>query len=143
MSKNDEAPIPSVERLDAMVAALKADDPLDAGTRRELIELLDYLAFKQVSQTWRHRGRDTDPTMRLCSAIVLELHERHGVKVEAAVSAMVRNDVGTEDSRRKLRQNIERAYRSLKASGVAYPVSERYVLDALKRLRIDPAQNRK
>ena len=130
--------IPSVVRLDQIANTLRGGGTLDNGLRRELIELVEYAAFKQVQKSWIHSGRQVDPTMRLCAAIVYQLHTHHGIKVLAAVSAMVREDIGTEESRRKLRQNVKRAYQSLKASGEKYPVNERVVLEALTR--INPSQ---
>lgn len=130
----------SLGRLDQIEAALRRGDSLD-DLRDELIQLVDWVAFDLVMEKSAHRGRPTNYVLKSCAAIVRELHTRHGIKLDAAVSAMVRRDVGTENSRRKLRQNIERAYRNLKAGGDNILVSEKQVLDALAR--INPQQNRK
>ncbi len=131
----------SLYRLEQIEAALRRGDPLDDRARRDVLRLIDHVAFRHLQETWSHRGRRADPTMKLCAAIVHELHAHHGIKIEAAVSAMVREDFGTEDARRKLRQNIERAHRTLNASGTKYPVAERLVREALAR--INPPQDRK
>jgi hypothetical protein len=73
--------------------------------------------------------------------IVRVLHDQRGIKLAAAVSAMVREDVGTEDSRRKLRQNIERAYRASKSSARQALARATDVAEALAR--INPPKNRK
>jgi len=139
---SDGRHILSLYRLEQIEAAIKRGDPLDDRARGHVLELIDYVGFIHAKEMWSsRRGRETDLTMKLCAVIVYELHTRHGIKVETAVSAMVREDFGTEDSRRKLRQNVARAYRTFRASGTKYPVSERLVLEALAR--INPPQNRK
>jgi hypothetical protein len=129
---NEAAPIPSVERLDAMAATLKASDRLDAGTRAELIALLGSLAFRQVVQGLTRRGAKTSD-MQLCAEIVHELHWRHGVRVKSAAMAMVKADVGPAEAS-KQRQNIERAYRSFKANGRTPTVSDWLVLAVLEQI---------
>lgn len=121
----------SLDRLQEIETALRDKRALSADDRADMLELLGWIALDQVT---RKPGRRTSASTDLCASVVRELHQRHGVKLAAAVSAMVREDVGTEESRRRMRQNIERAYRKLKASNRLYQVSERAVLDALERV---------
>lgn len=121
----------SMVRLEEIEAELRSGGEIDARTRSELLDMLDWLAFQHREA---RLGRHTGIVVPFCARVVYELHKRHGVKVAAAVSAMVRNDVGTEESRRKLAQNIERAYSKIARSGDRISVSERVVSEALARI---------
>lgn len=140
---SDESHFLSLGRLHQIETALKRGFSLDEASRRDLLDLIDYVRDLCIERPLarRRRGRPPDYMMGISAGIVRELHERHGIKIAAATSAIVRADVGTEDSRRKLRQNIESAYRMRKKSGMRFPVPDRLVSEALAR--INPPRNRK
>jgi hypothetical protein len=124
----------SIGRLEAIEASVRRGDALDTRAQTHIVQLIDYVIGMHAVESGQRAGRPTNSTIQLCAAIVRELHVNHGIKVQAAVSAMVREDFGTEDSRNKARQNVERAYRKLSASKKKYPVNERLVREALERI---------
>ena len=133
----------SLYRLKQIEDALRRGDPLDDRARAHVLELLDYVATLHNNEACRGAGRPKRfTTMDIAVDIVRVLHDQRGIKLAAAVSAMVLENVGTEDSRRKLRQNIERAYRAAKKNSGRQPLAAaKDVEEALAR--INPPQNRK
>lgn len=125
--------VPSLDGLNALLNALHRGDAVN---RAEITGLLEFLWISLLIEEDRHKlGRPKNSITELSASVVNELHEQHGVKVAAAASAMVREDRGTDDSRRKLAQSIERTYRKMKAAGNGFGlVSEDLVRGALARL---------
>ena len=135
---------PTYEALSACMTLLQSGAPIDAKTRAYLADVLDHLYVWLLREEDAHRrGRDMSIITNFSAAVVHALHERHGIKVAAAASAMVRHDVGTDESRRKLQQSIERAYRKLKSSGEVehHQVSEQVIMEALTRINSPKSGN--
>jgi hypothetical protein len=127
---------PSYKKLNEAIAALKCDEPISREMREYVACVLDYLyVWLHIEEREHTRGRRENIIVTMLAWAVKELHDKHHIKIAAAVSAMVREDFGTEGSRRKARQNIERAYRKIK-NRMPYPGGEgsRVVLDALARI---------
>lgn len=136
--RSEGADVINLGRLETDVRGAK----LDATRKRELLDLINYVRTQEAlkNQVTR-RGPKIDPQRRLCAGIVGVLIEKHGIKKDAAVSAMVNLKAGTEDQRRKRRGAIYRAHTELNASGENIRVPERLVNAALAR--INPEKNRK
>ena len=128
--------MPSFEDLHRLIAGLESGKPISAAARREIASALDYLFIVMLVEEEQHtRGRRRGHAVPFAAAVVKELHDKHGFKIAAAVSAMVRADVGTEDSRRKARQRIEREYGKIK-NRPSGQIADRVIQEAL--LRINP-----
>ena len=137
--------VPTYEMLNECIEILKSGKLIDAKTRLYVADVLDYLYVWLLGEDDSHRrGREPNLIMTLAAAVVHELHERHGIKIAAAASAMVRHDVGTGESRRKAQQSIERTYRKLRASGYIQriQVNEEQVRNALTRINPRKAGNK-
>lgn len=140
---------PSLEELRKLIGFLdrgerQGDQVLDAKTRGIIARALTYLYNWVEEEEIAHRpGRggktgflNTVKTVYF-AGIINELHEKHGIKIVAAAQAVLDSDVGTDESRRKLQQSIERTYRKMKANGAfgdLGEVPETLVSKALARL---------
>ena len=133
---SEGADVISLKRLEAVVRVA----PLADRPKRELLDLINYVRVQETEKKRIHR-RPIDQQRRLCAGIVGVLIEKHGIKKDAAVSAMVREGVGTEEERRKRRAVIYRAHTAQKASGETIRVLQSYVNAALAL--INPPRNRK
>ena len=135
---SEGADIINLGRLETVVRGAQLGD----APKRELIDLIGYVRTQEARKNEAtRRGPKIDQHLRLCVVIVGALIEKHGIKKEAAVSAMVREGAGTEEERRKRRSAIYRAHTALNATGKKFYAPERLVNAALDRL--DPSRNRK
>ncbi|MFA7281797.1 MAG: hypothetical protein WC100_17065 [Sterolibacterium sp.] len=134
----DGADLISLNTLDA---ALNRGTLTDS-QRRQLLDVIDHVRSQiRLAHQGPRRGRPVDPHLMLLVGVVGVLIEKHGIKKDAAVSAMVREDAGTEEERRKRQAVIYRAHTAHKASGETFRASPRFVNAALAR--INPERNRK
>lgn len=128
------------ECLDDLSAILKGGGSLDDTNVREAIAaVLDLLYYKLDGEGMlQRRGRPPSHNINYNAVMVYALVNLHGQKIAPAVSAMVRPDRGTDESRSKLQQRIVRAYHKLKASGAIHQYqpqpSEEEVAAAFSRI---------
>lgn len=123
----------NVARLHDIEDALARGAPIDAGLREELQALLAVVGYDFAARAATRPGPKAKPERRRRAAIVLALHDSHGIKLELALNAVCL-ETGTEDERRKDRQNVERAYHELAAEGGRVRVLESDVRAALERI---------
>lgn len=132
---------PALRDIGASIDAVRTADQLSAEQRAGIASALDYLYMRLLrEELGKRRGPPRNDFIALLASVVGALVERHGVKVAAAASAMVREDADSEE-RRKLQQLIERTYRKLKAAGRLGDVADDLVQAALGRL--NPPRKRK
>lgn len=125
----------NVHRLREIEEALARQDPVDAALREELQALAGVLAYQQEAQLAKRPGAPADRALRDRAAVVLVLHRSHGVKLEAAINAVARQD-GDEEARRLDRQNLKAKYHRLKDVRGTVRVLDSAVRDALDRLNV-------
>ncbi len=125
------ADVINLGRLEAVVKRSQ----LDATTKCELLDVINYVRTQMARNSKApRRGPKIDPQLRLCAVIVGTLIEKYNIKKEAAVSAVVCENAGTEEERRKRRAAIYRAHTKLNAAGQKFTVSALLVKKALDRL---------
>lgn len=110
------------ERLRELREALIFGDPLDERAR------LDLLAILERAGAEPRRGRPADHQLRQRAAVVGVLHQQHAVPLKSAIFA------AAPDASERDRRNIERTYRTLRASGETIRVPEIVAREALALL---------
>jgi hypothetical protein len=120
----------SISRVRALESMLRRSEPVDDALRRELLGLIAFVLLQHEKK--RPKARPVNKELQRKAGVVAVLREQHGATLKAAISAVAPDATSNE------RQNIESAYRRLKAMsarGATVRVLERHVQAALARLK--------